>query len=137
MYKAFSKPRVLIRRRPSTSRTTKTIGGRNLHTSEPRRYAELERKTLSKGKPARSESKKIQNPSAGIDFKDLGATKTVKWVVIVAISVAATVETIFWTKMLVARLGRDGGKKEEEKEGTRYEDEGQDEHKEGNQAKNE
>ncbi|TGO53126.1 hypothetical protein BCON_0129g00070 [Botryotinia convoluta] len=72
MYKAFSKPRVLIRRRPSTSRTTNTI------ERQPRRYAEPESKSLSKGKPAMSKSQKNQNPSIGIDFKDLGATKTIK-----------------------------------------------------------
>ncbi|KAF7935800.1 uncharacterized protein EAE98_002020 [Botrytis deweyae] len=44
MYKAFSKPRVLIRRRPSTSRTTNVIERLKFHTSEPRRYAEPDRK---------------------------------------------------------------------------------------------
>ncbi|TGO22333.1 hypothetical protein BPAE_0172g00140 [Botrytis paeoniae] len=134
MYKAFSKPRVLIRRKPLTSQTTKTIEGSKFHTSEPRRYAEPGSKSLSKGKPAMAESKKAQNPSIRNDFKDLGATKTVKWVVIVAISVAATMETIFWTKMLIARLGWGKGEGEEERD----EDEGKDEDKEGeNQAKNE
>ncbi|KAF5869878.1 putative integral membrane protein [Botrytis fragariae] len=116
MYKAVSKPRVLIRGRPSTSRTTKTIEGSKFHTPEPQRYADPESKPLSKGKPAMSESKKTQNPSIGIDFKDLGATKTVRWVVIVAISVAATMETVFCTKMLMSRLGWGKGEEEEEEE---------------------
>ncbi|KAF7951246.1 uncharacterized protein EAE97_002797 [Botrytis byssoidea] len=62
MYKAFSKPRVLIRRRPSTSETTNTI------KEQQRKCAEPESKLLSKRKLAMSESKKPQNPSIGINF---------------------------------------------------------------------
>ncbi|TEY61535.1 hypothetical protein BOTCAL_0167g00100 [Botryotinia calthae] len=140
MYKAFSKPQVLVRNRPSTSRTTNTIEGLKFHTLEPRRYAEPNSKPLSKRKPGMSESKETQNISTGIDFKNLGATKTVKWVVIVAISVVATMETMFWTKMLVAKLGwgKEGEEEEEEEEEKKIEVGGKDERKEGeNQAKSE
>lgn len=87
-----------------------------------------------------SESKETQNISIGIDFKNLGATKTVKWVVIVAISVVATMETIFWTKMLMAKLGwgEEGEGEGEEEEEKKNEDGVKDERKEGeNQAKSE
>jgi len=39
-----------------------------------------------------------QNPSFESKFKDLGATRTVKIVVIGAISVLATIESIFWAQ---------------------------------------
>ncbi|TGO50462.1 hypothetical protein BOTNAR_0392g00020 [Botryotinia narcissicola] len=70
---------------------------------------------------------------SGSTFKDLGATKTVQWVVIVAILAAATMQSMFWTKMSMTRLGRGEGKEEEKDE-----EEGKDECKEEeNQAKNE
>ncbi|EMR82130.1 hypothetical protein BcDW1_9266 [Botrytis cinerea BcDW1] len=140
MYKAFSKPQVLVRNRPSTSRTTNTIEGLKFHTLEPRRYAQPNSKSLLKRKPGMSESKETQNISIGIDFKNLGATKTVKWVVIVVISVVATMETMFWTKMLMAKLGwgEEGEGEGEEEEEKKNEDGVKDERKEGeNQAKSE
>jgi hypothetical protein len=48
-----------------------------------------------------------QNPSFGanLSFKELGANRTVKIVVIVALSVAATAESVFWVKVLWAKFG--------------------------------
>ncbi|TGO84697.1 hypothetical protein BPOR_0476g00090 [Botrytis porri] len=49
---------------------------------------------IVKEKASRVEVKETPNLYIGIYFKDLGATKTVKWVVIVAISVAATMKKL-------------------------------------------
>ncbi|KAJ8058193.1 hypothetical protein OCU04_012392 [Sclerotinia nivalis] len=116
MHKALSKSRVFVSSSPSTSRSTNTIHAHELSTFDPRRYAEHKSNTSApaKEKPAKSNLKENQNPSIGINFKDLGATKTVKWVVVVAISIAGTMETIFWTKVLMAKLGWGEGEKMEE-----------------------
>jgi hypothetical protein len=50
-----------------------------------------------------------QNPSFGanLSFKELGANRIVKIVVIIALSIAATAEIVFWAKVLWANLGRE------------------------------
>jgi hypothetical protein len=45
-------------------------------------------------------------------FKDLGANKTVKFVVIAGLTVIATMETIFYTKILMRKMGWDVGEDE-------------------------
>jgi hypothetical protein len=57
------------------------------------------------------------NPSFGAaNWKELGGSRTVKIVVITALTIAGTVETIFWTKVLWAKFGPakvvDGGSEE-------------------------
>ncbi|KAF7852716.1 hypothetical protein EAF04_010910 [Stromatinia cepivora] len=118
MYKALSKSRVFIPSSPSTSRSTNMIHAHKLSTFDPRRYAEHKSNTSTppKEKSAKTNLKENQNPSIGLNFKDLGATKTVKWVVIVAISIVGTMETIFWTKVLMVKLGWGKEEKMEEVE---------------------
>ncbi|KAF2843211.1 hypothetical protein M501DRAFT_994067 [Patellaria atrata CBS 101060] len=49
---------------------------------------------------ARKEEQTSGNPELpSFSFKDLGATKTVRYVVIVAIAIGATIESIFWVKV--------------------------------------
>lgn len=107
MHKALSKSRVFVPSSPSTSRSTNRIHAHKLSTFDPQRYAEYKSNTSAppKEKPAKSELKENQNHSIGLNFKDLGATRTVKWIVVVALSIAGTIETVFWTKVLMAKLG--------------------------------
>lgn len=66
-----------------------------------------------------------ENPSyPSFDFKELGASRIVKIVVIVAISIGGTMESIFWAQVLWAKFGPEkvpgtlkGGEREEESEG--------------------
>lgn len=51
-----------------------------------------------------------------MSLKELGANRTVKIVVIIALTIGGTAETIFWAKMLWAKFGP-GEKEEEEDEG--------------------
>lgn len=47
-----------------------------------------------------------QNPSYPLfSFRDLGANRTVKIVVVVCVSVLATMESIFWAKVAWAKFG--------------------------------
>ncbi|KAH8587456.1 hypothetical protein B0O99DRAFT_481996, partial [Bisporella sp. PMI_857] len=41
----------------------------------------------------------------GAKFSELGATKTVKVVVIICLCIAGTMETIFWTRVLWEKFG--------------------------------
>ncbi|CAD6447244.1 67fcacfb-ca97-4c64-a1ca-a8ff03ca7678 [Sclerotinia trifoliorum] len=118
MYKALSKFRVFISSSPSTSRSTNRIHAHKLSTFDPQRYAEHKSNMSAppKAKPAKSKLKENQNPSIERNFQDLGATKMVKWVVVVALSIAGTMKTIFWTKVLMAKLGWGKGERTEELE---------------------
>ncbi|ESZ92537.1 hypothetical protein SBOR_7063 [Sclerotinia borealis F-4128] len=125
MYKALNKSRAFVPRTPSTSQITNTIHGHRLSTYEPRRSEP--KWNLARGKPAKSDLKEPQNPSIGLNFKELGATRTVRWVVIVVISIASMMETMFWTKVLMRKLGWGKGNQREEMVG----EEGEEEEKKG------
>ncbi|KAK5955479.1 hypothetical protein OHC33_003117 [Knufia fluminis] len=58
------------------------------------------------------------NPSSDtkatlVNFKDLGATRTVKIVVIIALCIMGTAETIFWAQVLWRKFFGGGEQKEE------------------------
>lgn len=61
------------------------------------------RTASSQNNPQNNNNNSQQLPSA--NFKDLGATRTVKIIVISFLSVIATLETITWTKLLWAKFG--------------------------------
>lgn len=68
-------------------------------------------------RPASETPQSSSIPSAS--FKDLGATKTVKIVVIVFLSICGTLETIGWYKFLMAKYygsGAEDGKEEEDQD---------------------
>ena len=49
-------------------------------------------------KPANSQNQNPEIPTA--KFSELGASRTVKIVVIIALTIGGTMETIFWTKVI-------------------------------------
>ncbi|KAM3075797.1 hypothetical protein ACMFMG_007924 [Clarireedia jacksonii] len=75
---------------------------RSFTTFKALRNPRLEPQPQPKSKPKSSENPGPM-PTAG--FKDLGATRTVKIVVITCLSIAGTMESIFWFKMLWAKYG--------------------------------
>ncbi|KAF2490076.1 hypothetical protein BU16DRAFT_531416 [Lophium mytilinum] len=53
-----------------------------------------------------SKPPKLKNPSfGGASLKELGANRTVRIVVIIALTIAGTAESIFWAKVLWAKFG--------------------------------
>jgi len=61
-----------------------------------------------------SEKPKSQNPSSPMSkLTELGANRTVKIVVIMALMIAGTAESIFWGKLLWAKFAPEDGKEDE------------------------
>ncbi|KAF2806447.1 uncharacterized protein BDZ99DRAFT_466021 [Mytilinidion resinicola] len=83
-------------------------GTRRLANSQPSTALSSQRIRFSTSKPtfnADSKPPKIKNPSfGGASLKELGATRTVKIVVIIALTIAGTAESIFWAKVLWAKF---------------------------------
>jgi hypothetical protein len=69
----------------------------------------------STSKPPPNTSENSELPS--FSFKDLGANRTVKIVVIVALTIGGTAESVFWAQMLWAKFGPEK-KEDEEIEGS-------------------
>jgi len=78
----------------------------------------LQKSRLGTFHPFREEQKPKVNPGnpslGGASFRDLGATRAVKIVVITMLCVAGTVETVFWVKVLMRRFGWDDEGKDKE-----------------------
>lgn len=88
--------------------------------------APLSSPRISRYSTGKASPKPSKNPSyPGFNFKELGASRTVKVVVIVALSIGGMMESIFWAQVLWAKFGpekipktlRDGeSEKESERE---------------------
>jgi hypothetical protein len=50
------------------------------------------------------------------NFKELGANRTVKFVIIAGLTVIGTMETIFYAQILMRKMGWDSVKEDQEKE---------------------
>jgi hypothetical protein len=86
----------------------------------PPSYQSLKsKKQFSSNKPSfQAASKKPNQPEElpNFSFNELGATKTVKFVMIAGLSVIGTMETIFYAKILMRKMGWDEDEGKGEKE---------------------
>ncbi|KAK6522609.1 hypothetical protein TWF281_002047 [Arthrobotrys megalospora] len=74
----------------------------------------LPQRAFSSQRPNPNQSQEVSHEMPKINWKDLGASRTVKIVVIIALSVVGTMESIFYFKLFMRRFFPDEEKPTEE-----------------------